>query len=110
MTCAQCGGPQRDGVVHVRRSVTLALYGAGVLLAYVLGGQILHDLAEGLDRTQLPLWKIAVPLVVLLGAVLASFVRLRRPICARCGAQGLFAPVGEKKTAEILSGAHTTRR
>ena len=42
--------------------------------------------------------------------MVASFLRLRRPVCERCGAQGLFAPVAPRKTAEILSGAHTTRR
>lgn len=110
MACTHCGGPQRDGVVHVRRSVTLGLYVAGLLLAYVLGGQFLHDLAEGLDRTQLPLWKIGLPFAVLLLAVVASFLRLRRPICERCGAQALFAPVAPRKTEEILSGVHTTRR
>jgi predicted aldo/keto reductase-like oxidoreductase len=97
-------------VVHVRRSVTVGLYVLGLLLAYVLGGQFLHDLAEGLDRTQLPLWKIAVPFAILLLGVVASFLRLRRPVCERCGAQGLFAPVAPRKTAEILAGEHTTRR
>ena len=110
MTCTQCGGPMRQGIVHVRRPVTLVLYGAGIILAYLLGGQFLHDLAEGLDRTQLPLWKIILPLLVLLSAVTASFLRLRRRICERCGAQGLFAPVPPAKSNEILNGEHTTRR
>ena len=110
MTCARCGGPRGDGVVRVRRSLVAGLYGAGFLLAYVLGGQLLHDLAEGLDRTQLPLWKLVVPSLVLLAAVTASFLRLRRSVCAACGAEGVFAPLPREKSDRILSGVGATRR
>jgi aryl-alcohol dehydrogenase-like predicted oxidoreductase len=94
----------------VRRSVALAVYAAGFLLAYVLGGQFLHDLAEGLDRTQLPLWKIIVPLLVLLLAVTATFLRLRRSVCERCGAGTVFEPLPAEKSDRILSGVGAGRR
>ncbi|MEO8603483.1 MAG: aldo/keto reductase [bacterium] len=109
-TCPQCNGAQREGLVRVRRSVVIALYAIGLLLAYTLGGQLLHDLAEGMDRGNLALWKVFAPSAVLLLAVAASFVRLRRPVCERCLPRGLFAPVPVAQTARILSGDGAGRR
>ncbi len=110
MTCPQCGGPTRPGIVRVRRSVTAALFGVGFLLAYTLGGQLLHDLVEGGQRSLLPLWKLWLSAAVLLLGVVASFLRLRRPVCEQCGARGLFAPLRAARSAAILSGAGATRR
>lgn len=110
MSCPHCGGSLSSGVVRVRWPVVLALYALGLLLAYVLGGQFVHDLAEGLDRTQLPLWKVAVPGAVLLLAVAATFVRRRQPVCATCPPQGLFVPLAAPQAAKILSGEGATRR
>ncbi|MGH7789515.1 MAG: aldo/keto reductase [Candidatus Binatia bacterium] len=110
MTCPHCGGPQRPGVVRVRRSVAVALYAVGLLLAYTLGGRLLHDLAEGGQRSALPLWKVFLPAAVMLLAVTASFLRLRRPVCERCQPVGLLTPIAAPKSAEILSGEGATRR
>src|SRR5262245_38354217 len=110
MTCPLCSGPQHESVVRVRRTVTVALWVVGFALAYLLGGQFLHDLVEGLDRTQLPIWKIVLPLAVLLLAVVASFLRRRREVCDRCGAGALFEPLPPSKSAQILSGEGATRR
>jgi predicted aldo/keto reductase-like oxidoreductase len=97
-------------VVRVRRTLTVALWAGGFLLAYTLGGQLLHDLVEGGQRSLLPLWKLWVPAGVLVLAVVASFLRRRRPVCERCGAGQLFEPLPAAKNAAILSGEGATRR
>src|SRR5215813_1617964 len=93
MTCSQCGGRVHEGVVRVRQSVAVAIFAIGLLLAYTIGGDLLHDLVEGGQRSLLPLWKLWLPLAVLLLGVVASFLHLRRPVCEACGAQGLFEPL-----------------
>ena len=102
MTCATCGGAPREGVVRVRRSVPAGLFVLGLLLAYVLGGQLLHDLIEGGQRSLLPLWKAIVPAAVLVFAVAVAAIRLRRPVCDRCGTQGLFTPLAGEP-ADLLA-------
>jgi len=109
-TCPQCSGPQRDGVVRVRRALVIALYALALLLAYTLGGQLLHDLAEGMDRAHLALWKVFVPAAVMLLAVLATFLRLRRPVCERCVPSGLWTPLPNAKAEKILSPSGKGRR
>lgn len=110
MNCPQCGAPQSPGVVQIRRGVVWALFAAGLLLAYVFGGQLLHDLVEGMDRAHLPIWKAILPAIVLLAAVAAAFARRRQDHCERAHTNGLWAPVAAPKAAEILSGQGTTRR
>jgi uncharacterized protein len=110
MTCPQCGNAQRRGVVRVRRSITVALFLLGILLSYTLGGQLLHDLVEGGQRSVLPLWKLFVPAAVMLLAVAAAFIRLRRSVCDACGSQGLFSPLPAAKSVKILTGEGATRR
>jgi hypothetical protein len=105
-----CGNPQREGIVRMRRSVSATLYAAGLVLAYTLGGQLLHDLVEGGQRSLLPLWKLWVSAAVLLAGVVASFLRLRRPVCDRCGTRGLFTPLRAAKSAALLSAVGTGRR
>jgi len=109
-SCPECGNPQGEDVVRVRRVLTVALYAAGFVLAYALGGQLLHDLVEGNDRTRLPLWKLAVPAAVLVLGVVASFLRLRRQVCERCRAGALLEPLASAKSAAILSGQGAGRR
>ena len=110
MSCAQCGGPQPEGVARIRRPLVWALFGTGFVLAYVLGGQLLHDLVEGNDRSQLPLWKAAVPLVVLLSAVAAAMWRRRRAVCEQGHDDGVWQPLPAAKSARILSGEGQARR
>ena len=97
-------------MVRVRRSVTVSLFAVGLLLAYTFGGNLLHDLVEGGQRSLLPLWELWVPAAVLLLAVVVSFLRLRRYVCESCGPRGLFAPLPAAKSAAILSGEGATRR
>ncbi len=84
MKCAECGGETRDREVRVRPLVLLALYAIGFVLAYVLAGGLLHDLAEGQQRSALPLWKLWVTVAVLLSAIAATLWRPRRAVCERC--------------------------
>lgn len=108
MSCPQCAGPLRARVVRVRRSVTASLYIIGLLAAYALGGPYLRDVAEGLHRSQLPHWKVILPAAVLLLAVAAAFVRLRRNACARCRSGWVLVPVGDAERDS--SGEGTSRR
>lgn len=110
MSCPQCGGPQTPGVARIRRPVVWALFAAEMVLAYVLGGQFIHDLAEGMDRSQLATWKVAVPVVVMLVAVIAAFVRRRRAVCTQGHAAGLWEPLPADRAAAVLSGEGATRR
>jgi predicted aldo/keto reductase-like oxidoreductase len=100
MTCPSCGGELRDRVVRVRWTIVLALYAVGLGLAWWLTGNLLHDIIEGLDRSRLPLWELAVPLIVLLGAVTAALRRRRRPVCEQCGAGALLAASAAPAAAE----------
>jgi aryl-alcohol dehydrogenase-like predicted oxidoreductase len=111
MNCPRCGGACADRLVHVRRPLVLALFGAGLLLAWTLGGSLLHDLVEGGERDLLPLWKAWTPLVVLCGAVAAQFARWRRPVCDRCEESRptwLLSPLPKPQSAQALDGP--TRR
>jgi hypothetical protein len=102
--------PADPGVVQIRRSVVWGLFVVGFGLAYILGGQLLHDLAEGMDRAHLALWKMELPLVTLLVAVAAAFIRRKAEVCERGHDAGLWHPIRAPKAAEILAGEGTTRR
>ncbi len=111
MNCPRCGGSRAERLVSVRWPVILALYALGILLAYGLTGSLMHDLAEGVQRSVLPLWKLWAPLGVLLLAVVANFARWRQPVCANCGTASpswLLAPLAEERSARIMAGP--TRR
>ena len=111
MTCSHCGGRRSEQLVGIRRTIGFGLYGIALLLAYVLGGSLLHDLAEGVQRSLLPLWKLWTPLVVLIGAVAVGFTRVRRPVCEACGTvvpSWLFASLPQASRTDSTGGA--TRR
>lgn len=105
MTCSDCGGPQSVRLVRVRREVPAILFVLGLVLVYVLTGQLLHDLAEGLQRSLLPLWKVFIPALVLLSAVVTAFIRLKRPVCDRCASTGSpwLTPYSREKSERILA-------
>lgn len=90
MSCRRCGGPTSERVLRVRWSVVLGLYAVAIGLAYVLAGQFLHDLAEGIQRSLLPLWKIGVPLSLVLAGIVASLIQRRASVCDACGAGPFF--------------------
>jgi uncharacterized protein len=112
MNCPRCGGRQHERLVHIRRPLVLGLYAIGLLLAYTLGGSFLHDLVEGVQRSLLPLWKVWLPLAVVLAAVAAGFVRTRRSVCDACEVATpgwLFTPVRRTRSEKILAAGPSRR-
>jgi aryl-alcohol dehydrogenase-like predicted oxidoreductase len=90
--------PER--ALRVRWSVILALYAVAIVLGGYLGGQLVHTLVEGGQRSLLPLWKAALPAALVLIGLAASFVRLRRPACQRCGAGAVLQPAATSADGE----------
>ncbi len=84
MKCASCDQERRERTVGLQLLIPGVLFVVGVFLAYTLGGQLLHDLVEGMRRDALPLWKGIVPAVFLLSFVVALMWRSRRTICEGC--------------------------
>ena len=50
MQCASCGQERRERTVGLQLLIPAALFALGIALAYSLGGQLLHDLVEGLSN------------------------------------------------------------
>jgi predicted aldo/keto reductase-like oxidoreductase len=70
----------------VQLRIAVAVLLLGLVLAYVLGGQLIHDLIEGVRRDlSMPLWKAIVPALLLIGGVIALRARFRREVCTKCG-------------------------
>ena len=106
MNCSKCGGPKSPRLVRVRWQVVAALFACGFLGAYVLGGGLLHDLVEGQQRDILPLWKLFVPLGLLIAATVAAFARWRQLVCAKCNEanpSALLAPIDLMPSAVMVS-------
>ncbi len=103
MPCGRCGKEREERLVHIRGTVIVALYAVALGCAYVLGGDLLHDLIEGIDRHNLPLWKAAVPLALLLFTTVAAFMRRRRWLCVACERNGVL-------TIAPSAGPDPTRR
>jgi predicted aldo/keto reductase-like oxidoreductase len=112
MSCPRCEGSQSERLVRVRRPIVVGLYLTGLLLAYTLTGSLLHDVAEGGERSILPMWELWVPVSVLVLAVMLTIFRERQMVCDTCEVAKpawLWVPLGRSQSAEILSGS-TTRR
>ena len=112
MSCPQCGGSQSERLVHAQRPIIIGLYVTGFVLAFALTGSLLHDLAEGGQRSVLPVWKLWVPVAVLVLAVVLTIFRERQLVCDSCEAAKpawLWRPLPREKSATILGGS-TTRR
>jgi predicted aldo/keto reductase-like oxidoreductase len=104
MTCAGCGGEMTRRSFRVRRPVIVTLWAVGLGLAWWLGGGLLHDVIEGMERSRLPTWKLWIPLLALTSAAAATALRLRRPVCPRCRAGALrgVEPVPEGSTRRAV--------
>ncbi len=106
--CLTCGRTRDPGIVRLRPGIALTVVGLGLVLAFWLTGDLLHDLAEGLDRTQLPLWKAWLPLGVLVAGIIGWRLRLKRPVCAQCP-PGLLIRVTGPRAERILARGPTRR-
>lgn len=112
MSCPRCGGSRSERLVRARRPIVFGLYTLGFILAYTLTGGLLHDLAEGVQRSLLPMWKLWVPIALLVLAVVLTIFRERQLVCDTCEEAKpawLWVPLGRTRSAEILAGS-TTRR
>src|SRR5262245_13956062 len=112
MSCSNCGAQKSERLFRVRRSLVAALYVLAFVLAYFLTGNFLHYLIEGNDRSQLPLWQVWCPLGVLLIAVAAGTVRVRRPLCEGCGladAASWLVPLSRQRSDRLLARGPTRR-
>jgi len=112
MSCPRCGESQSERLVHARRPIVFGLYVAGFILAFTLTGSLLHDVAEGVQRSLLPMWKLWVPVAVLVLAVVLTIFRERQLVCDACEVAKpawLWVPLARVKSAQILAGS-TTRR
>jgi predicted aldo/keto reductase-like oxidoreductase len=72
--------------------VRAALFVVPFLVGAAVGAPLLHDLVEGVDRMQLPIWRLVVVGVCALGAALAAIYRTRRDVCPRCAGR-VLAPI-----------------
>src|SRR5262245_19582907 len=97
MTCPDCGREMERLAVRLDSRWILALWIVGLFLAGWLGGDLLHDVIEGMEKSLLPMWKLWLPVGVLVAAIIATSLRLRRPVCPGCGAR---SPAGFVATAE----------
>ncbi len=97
MICSRCGHRMTRRALCVRRPIVVALWGLGLVLAWWLGGELLHDLIEGIQRSLLPLWKLWLPALVLAAAAIATALRLHRRVCADCRAG---VPAGFAETTD----------
>src|SRR5262245_29194477 len=97
MTCPDCGREMERRAVRLGVRSLLGLWVLGLFLAWWLGGDLLHDAMEGMQTSLLPMWKLWLPAAVLLAAVIATIVRVRRPVCTACGTG---APAGFVSTTE----------
>ena len=82
MRCPRCGGEAPVGVVRVRPAVTLILFALGFAASWVTLGVAFHRLIEGMEGASARSGWLVLP--VMLAAVVAWTLRLRRPICPAC--------------------------
>jgi aryl-alcohol dehydrogenase-like predicted oxidoreductase len=111
MECRQCGAQCQRRWVRVQRPVAAGLYGLGLASAWMLGGGLLNDLLEGLQRSALPVWKALLPALILWLAVVAQFARWRRVVCPQCSATAgasLFRVLDTDQESRVADGP--TRR
>jgi hypothetical protein len=85
MSCPKCGRVQQPHVVRLHGAVRAGMLALTVLLACWLTGDLLQDLAEGVQRSQLPWGKLWVPLLAVLATVIAIVERRPRWMCTHCG-------------------------
>jgi predicted aldo/keto reductase-like oxidoreductase len=85
MACKHCGRAFEAQFVQVRRRWVLACYGIGLLLAWWIGGNLLHDLVEGVQRSLLPWAHLAAPIGVIALAAALQGAHWKMEFCPQCG-------------------------
>ncbi len=116
MQCPGCGQEKRERTIGLQYFIPAVLFALGLYLAFTLGGHFFHDLAEGMRRAALPLWKVIVPALVLIASALSLFWTQRRTICDGCWADvpvwmrtvGKGSEPGERRQALRVLGAGAT--
>jgi hypothetical protein len=86
MTCSRCGRELEVTTLRPRRALVVGLWAIGLTCSWWLAGALLHDVLEGMQQSLLPFWKLWVTILALLAAVVATTLRLRRPVCPGCRA------------------------
>jgi predicted aldo/keto reductase-like oxidoreductase len=104
MTCARCGRKTASRPVRLRWPVVAVFWLLGLGLAWWLGGSLLHDVLEGLQRSSLPFWKLWVTAAALAAAAVVTALRLRRPVCSACrrGVPAGFVEAAEGSTRRTV--------
>src|SRR5262249_24198569 len=104
MTCSRCGREIEVRTFRARRELVLALWAMGLGLCWWLAGGLLHDVAEGMQKSLLPVWKLGVSVLALVAAAIATALRLRRPVCPACraGVPGGFVETADGSTRRAI--------
>jgi len=88
MKCPSCNASLRHEQVRLHPLISVALIALGSVLTFVYSGSLLHDLVEGMRRSQLAYWQALLPLAILLAGWLALVRPFSRAVCTEC-AQGV---------------------
>lgn len=83
--CTKCGATCRERFVEVRRPYVWGFYALGLVSSWWLGGNLLHDLVEGVQRSLLPWWHLAVPVAAFSAAMVLQFLSWKAAVCDTCG-------------------------
>ena len=94
--CPKCGAARSERTLRLRGALRAALVLAPFVAGVVVGAPFLHDLAEGIDRNQLPLWRLWFVLGVALLSAIGLIHRSRRAVCPACGAGPLATPLASE--------------
>ncbi len=109
MTCSRCGRELEVTTLRPRRALVVGLWAIGLACSWWLAGALLHDVLEGMQKSLLPFWKLWVTILALVAAVVATTLRLRRPVCPGCRAAVPepfveTAPDGSTRRAVLRAG------
>ena len=109
MTCSRCGRELEVTTLRPRRALVVCLWAVGLACSWWLAGALLHDVLEGMQKSLLPFWKLWATILALVAAVVATTLRLRRPVCPGCRAAAPepfveTAPDGSTRRAVLRAG------
>ena len=106
--CQVCAEERTRAVARVRWSVRIALFALTFLVAWFGVAPRMISLLEGVRSGLTPLLPVGLLAVVIaLVAFAAGFVRVKRPVCARCEQaepSWLFVPVARPRAERLADG------